>query len=160
MENCGRSLTLEDLLSFKPKLNLPPTEAWTANWLYRNCWRQVQFHAVMLWKLWLTEYLSTIAHGQKRLQKRRNLVKILNNGSTPRRPWPLGRVVQRFHDNKGLARTIEVKTRNAELARPVGKLPVLIPADSGGKKIFTRFKTLCLNKQFNKNGSLLVLKFS
>ncbi len=46
--------------------------------------------------------------------------------TAPRGSWPLGRVLETFPDDKGLVRTVKIKTKSSVLERPVGKICLLL----------------------------------
>ena len=57
--------------------------------------------------------------------KQSSNVTLVANEVTPRKCWPLGRVVRLNKGNDGLVRSVEVKTQFSLLVRPVTKLCLL-----------------------------------
>ena len=43
-----------------------------------------------------------------------------------RNSWPLGKVVEVFHDKKGLVRRAKVKVKSGTLERPIDKLCLMV----------------------------------
>ena len=81
------------------------------------------------WKQWVREYLSTIQFRSKWIKAQDNvqigdIVMVLDE-STPRRNWPLGRIMNTFPANDGLVRTVEVKTSKNVYIRPIHKICIL-----------------------------------
>ena len=96
---------------------------------YRKRWRHVQFLADRFWARWSREYLQTINLRQKWLDTRRNLEKgevvLLMDENSPRKEWPLGRVLETKIGSDELVRSATVKTATSVLIRPVTKLCLL-----------------------------------
>ena len=96
---------------------------------YGKRWRHVQFIADQFWKRWVNEYMKTLQLRQKWIPRQRNFmlddVVLVANEVTPRKCWPLGRVVRLNKGNDGLIRSVEVKTQFSLLVRPVTKLCLL-----------------------------------
>ena len=63
------------------------------------------------------------------MQPKRNLtdgdIVLVMDVNTPRKCWPLGRVIRSFPGKDGLVRSVEVKTSWAVFTRPVNKLCLL-----------------------------------
>lgn len=53
-----------------------------------------------------------------------DIVMVMNE-ITPRRNWPLGRIVNTFSDKVGLVRTVEVKTSKNTYVRPIKRICLL-----------------------------------
>ena len=102
--------------------------------IYGRRWRHVQFLSDQFWKRWVREYLPTLQLRQKWLQPKRNLrigdVVLIAGENTPRKNWPMGRIIQTFPGADGLVRSAQVKTSWSILTRPVTKL-CLLEATSG-----------------------------
>ena len=85
--------------------------------------------ANVFWRRWLREYLPVLQSRQKWLLPKRNLVVgdivLMVDEDTPRSVWPTARVLKVFPGKDGLVRSVEVKTRNSTLVRPVNKLCLL-----------------------------------
>ena len=103
--------------------------------IYGRRWRHVQFLSDQFWKRWVREYLPTLQLRHKWLRPKRNLqdgdVVLIRDENTPRKNWPLGRIIQTFPRKDGLVRAARVKTSWSIPTRPVTKLCLLEPA--GGK---------------------------
>lgn len=89
----------------------------------------VQYISDLFWKRWVREYLPLLQERQKWNKKRGNLkpgdIAVIMDPSTPRGPWPLGRVLKAFHDKKGLVRSVRLQTKASVIERPVTKLCLL-----------------------------------
>jgi len=77
----------------------------------------------------MKEYLPSLQLRQKWLKPERNikendLVLVMNENS-PRHAWPLARVTKVYKSDDQLVRSVQVKTRNSLLDRPVNKLCLL-----------------------------------
>jgi len=96
---------------------------------YRKRWKYVQFQADIFWKRWLKEYLPELQLRQKWVQPKRNIivgdVVLVVNETSPRRSWPLGRILETYPGKDGLVRTVLVRTGTTTLTRPIDKLCLL-----------------------------------
>ena len=96
---------------------------------YGRRWRHVQFLADCFWRRWLREYLPLLQHRQKWKDQVRNIavddVVLIQDENTPRKDWPLGRVIETKTSTDGLVRSATVKTRWTTLIRPIHKLVLL-----------------------------------
>ena len=92
-------------------------------------WRHDQYLADQFWKHWTNEYLPSLQLRQKWLESHRNLrvgdIVLVAQENTPRKNWPLGRVTAVFLGRDDAVRSVEIKTANSVLVRPVNKLCVL-----------------------------------
>ena len=108
---------------------LPPGHFSDADNYCRRKWKQVQHMASEFWTRWRKEYLQTLQLRQKWNKTRQNLevgdVCILTDNDMPRNLWKLGRVTKVFPDDKGLVRTVEIKTASSTVRRPINKLILL-----------------------------------
>ena len=97
--------------------------------IYGRRWRDVQFLSDQRWKRWVREYLPLLQLRRKWLTPERNLqigdVVLIMGENTPRKNWPMGRVIQTFPGKDGLVRTAQVRTSWSILTRPVAKLCLL-----------------------------------
>ena len=50
---------------------------------------------------------------------------LLKTDNVPRSPWPLARITNTFPGRDNIVRAVELKTPNAVLVRPVGKICLL-----------------------------------
>ena len=96
---------------------------------YLRRWRHVQLLADHFWRRWVREYLPLLRHRQKWLEPKRNFAEgdiiLVMDEATPRRCWPLGKVIKVFPGRDGLVRSAQVQTRWTILTRPVNKLCLL-----------------------------------
>lgn len=96
---------------------------------YRRRWKHVQSLADQFWYRWVREYLPTLQLRQKWTEETRNLsvddVVLMRGETTCRGHWPLGRVTKIFSGRDGLVRSVEVRTQNTTLIRPIHKLCLL-----------------------------------
>ena len=94
--------------------------------IYTRRWRHVQLLADKFWKRWVKEYLPTLQLRSKWKDIKDNLkendVVIMIDENMPRKKWCLGRVEKVFPGKDGLVRSVQVKTQNNTLTRPVDKL--------------------------------------
>ena len=90
-------------------------------------WRQVQYLSDVFWKQWIKEYLPLLQKRMKWSEFRRNVeagdLVLVVDDSTPRCPWPLGKVLE-IYPNKddGLMPVVQVKTKSGTFLRPITKL--------------------------------------
>ena len=127
-------LTPNHLLMLRAGLTVPPATL-TKQDIYRRRWRQVQYLANGFWHRWIWEYLLSLQVRQKWNMERRNFavndIVLLLDDKTPRGSWPLGRVVEVYTSRRdGLVRSVKLKTRTAELIRPVNKITLLEGAEA------------------------------
>ena len=103
---------------------------------HRKRWRQVQYLVDLFWKRWLKEYLPRLQERQKWCVTKRNVVVgdiVLIVESNIRNSYCLGRVIDILKDKKGFVRSVEVKTKDTTLRRPIAKLCLVLEA---GEKEF------------------------
>lgn len=121
-------LTPNHLLLLRGGPKLPPGRFDQSD-IYGRRWRHVQFLSDQFWKRWVHEYLPILQLRRKWLQPKRNLqngdVVLIMGENTPRKNWPMGRIVQTFPGRDGLVRSAQVKTSSSILTRPVTKLCLL-----------------------------------
>nr|CAB3263157.1 uncharacterized protein LOC104265735 [Phallusia mammillata] len=129
-------LTPNHLLKLKPTVGLPPVNTSKTDCYARRRFRAVQYLADEFWRRWMQEYPRTIIARQKWHERKKNFavndIVLLVDDSTPRGRWPMGRVLNIFHDKNGIVRSVEVKTSSGVLKRPVAKLCVIVPAETEG----------------------------
>ena len=122
-------LTPNHILLMKGKPSLPPGLFEQHDLYVRRRWRQVQYISDLFWKRWIREYLPLLQERQKWNQKRGNLkpgdIVIIMDPTAPRGSWPLGRVLEAFHDKRGFARSVRLQTKMSIIERPVTKLCLL-----------------------------------
>ena len=95
----------------------------------RRRWRQVQYLANVFWRRWSKEYLPLLQNRCKWNQSSRNFavddLVLVEEVNLPRGQWQLGRIVQVYPDGKGFVRSVDVKTKDSKLTRPITKLCLL-----------------------------------
>eukprot|EP00057_Strongylocentrotus_purpuratus_P028999 XP_011683473.1 PREDICTED: uncharacterized protein LOC100891682 [Strongylocentrotus purpuratus] len=127
------ALTPNHLLLLNRKPHLPPTMTEESDTYARRRWRQVQYMADLFWKRWIREYLPQLQEREKWVASRRNVqvgdVVLVVNNNAPRNLWQLGRVLKTMPDKGGFVRSVEVKTKNSVLVRPISKLCLVLEAD-------------------------------
>ena len=120
------AITPNHLLLQRPAVNLPTGDFDNADLVSRKKWRPSQILADHYWKRWLREYLATLQERQKWNTPRRNLavdeLVLVADENIPRGQWLLGRVTKVFPGRDDYVRSVELKTRNSTLHRPIRKL--------------------------------------
>ncbi|XP_072027825.1 uncharacterized protein [Amphiura filiformis] len=123
-------LTPNHLLQLRNPETLPPGVFTEKDAYSRRRWRQVQFLADLFWKRWVAEYLPMLQTRQKWLKPKKNLqvddIVLVVDNSAPRNSWPMGRIEKIHVGNKGLVRSVTVKTQSTTLDRPINKLCLLL----------------------------------
>ena len=123
------ALTPNHLLLLRTGVVLPPGAFDKSDLYSRRRWRQVQYLANVFWRRWLKEYLPALQSRQKWLLPKRNLavgdLVIVVDDDTPRSVWPVARVVDTFAGKDGLVRSVQIKSRNSTLVRPINKVCLL-----------------------------------
>lgn len=121
-------LTPNHLLLLRGGPKLPPGQFDQSD-IYGRRWRHVQFLSDQFWKRWVREYLPILQLRRKWLQPKRNFqvgdVVLILGEKTPRKNWPMGRIVQTYPGKDGLVRSAQIKTSSSILTRPVTKLCLL-----------------------------------
>ena len=89
----------------------------------------VQAVTNMYWKCWIKEYLPFLALRNKWTKHRENMkiggIVIFEEDNIERSKWPSARVTKLFYGKDGVVRSVQLKTRDSTLHRPVAKLCVL-----------------------------------
>ncbi|TWW77724.1 hypothetical protein D4764_12G0011140 [Takifugu flavidus] len=101
------ALTPNHLLLLKVKPELPPGVFHKEDQYVNRRWKQVQYLADVFWKRWCKEYLTQLQECQRWSSPGRNFCVgdvVLMDDTSPRNPWPLGRIVETFPDRHGLVR--------------------------------------------------------
>lgn len=123
------ALTPNHILLMKGRPSLPPGLFDQHDVYIRRRWRQVQYIANLFWKRWIREYLPLLQERQKWSEQKNNLkpgdIVIIMDPTAPRGSWPLARVLEAFHDDKGLVRSVRLQTKSNIIERPVTKLCLL-----------------------------------
>ena len=117
------ALTPDHLLLFRPNNTMPPGIFSKDDMYCRRRWRQIQYLTSVFWKLWLSEYLSTLQERQKLIKPMRNfatgdLVLVVDE-KVHSGQWPLGRIVQVHPGKDGVVRSAKIATRSTTLTRPI-----------------------------------------
>ena len=104
------------------------------NYVWKR-WRHVQYLVEQFWLRWGLELLQILQTRSKWQQPQTNFkvedIVLLLDDSAPRGKWPLGRVLDTYPDNLGIARQVLVHTRgNMLLRRPITKLGCFLPNKS------------------------------
>ena len=119
-------LTPNHLLLQKSNESLPLGTFNEKDCYSRRRWRQIQYLANIFWTRWLKEYLPLLQARQKWLKTQRNLkvgdIVLMSDPNSPRGKWPLARVTKVYPGADGLVRSVQVRTANSYLDRPVSKL--------------------------------------
>ena len=127
-------LTPNHLLLLRGGPDLPPGQFDKSD-IYGRRWRHVQFLSDQFWRRWVREYLPILQLRRKWLTPERNLqigdVVLIMGENTPRKNWPMGRVIQTFPGKDGLVRIAQVRTSWSILTRPVAKLCLLEAVGDG-----------------------------
>jgi hypothetical protein len=126
------ALTPNHLLLLKGNPALPPGLFERSDLYARRRWRQVQYISDLFWKRWVREYLPLLQERRKWNKKHKNLavgdIVIIADPTAPRGSWLLGKIVETYPDNRGLVRSVKVRTKYNTLERPVNKLCLLLEA--------------------------------
>ena len=104
------------------------TGPFTKDDVFGRRWRHVQFLADNFWRRWLKEYLPLLQLRQKWLQPKRDLKvgdMVIVEETTPRKEWPLAKVIETHEGRDGRIRSVKIKTKNSVLTRPIHKLCLL-----------------------------------
>lgn len=116
-------LTPNDLLLLKARPVLPPGVFNKSDLYTKRRWKQVQYLANLFWRRWTLEYLPLLQERQKWNVKRRNFqcddIVLVVDPTSPRGSWILGRIVKVYPDNRGLVRTVKMKTQTTTIERPI-----------------------------------------
>ena len=128
------ALTPNHLLTGKTKIVTPPPGCFQRHDLYmRRRWRRVQYAANLFWTRWRREYLLLHQPRQKWDTQHRNMsvgdIVIIMDDGEPRYRWSFGRLIDVHPDDKGLVRSVTVRTRTSELSRPVTKIILIVPVE-------------------------------
>ena len=120
-------LTPNHLLLLRHGPSLPPGK-FDGSDMYRRRWRHIQHLADQFWQKWTRLYLPELQKRTKWLDINRNLAVgdlVLVCENTPRNLWPLALVKEVTHGRDGLVRSVRLRTRAAELVRPITKVVFL-----------------------------------
>ena len=129
------ALTPNHLLHLKSGKNICPGD-YEDDCYSRKRWRQIQFLSTIFWKRWLKEYLPRLQERQKWCVTKRNVIVgdiVLIVESNIKNSYCLGKVTKVITDKIGHVRSVEVKTKDTILKRPISKLCLVLEA---GEKEF------------------------
>ena len=94
----------------------------------------IQYLAILFWKRWRKEYLTTLQQRSKWVKSRQNLriddIVLLVDNSVPRGQWPLGRVCSLKTSKDNMVRTVDVLTQKGIVTRPITKLILIRESDN------------------------------
>lgn len=132
------ALTPNHLLLLRAGTTIPPGVFCKDDNYGCRRWRQVQYLSNVFWRRWTREYLPSLQQRQKWNKPLLNLavndIVLLLDENLPRSVWPLGRVLEVYHNQKdGLVRSAKIKTRTSELVRPIDKIVLLETAEFADK---------------------------
>ena len=113
----------------------------------RRRWRQVQAVTNQVWRRWLGEYVPNLLERRKWTFQVRNLKQgvlvLVVDTDSPRRVWPLGRVIRAITGDSGVVRAVEVKTKRGIFVPPVAKIVLLEENEELVKKLFNLRMMTC-----------------
>ena len=102
--------------------------------IYKRRWRCVQHLAQVYWRRWLAEYIPDLQRRSKWLNVHVNVevgdVVLIMNENTPRGVWPMGIITEVYVSSDGLVRSAKIRTKAAELVRPIVKLVKIEESDA------------------------------
>ncbi|XP_022801248.1 uncharacterized protein LOC111338948 [Stylophora pistillata] len=132
------ALTPNHLLLLRAGTTIPPGVFCKDDNYGCRRWRQVQYLSNVFWRRWTREYLPSLQQRQKWNKPLLNLpvndIVLLLDENLPRSVWPLGRVLEVYHNQKdGLVHSAKIKTRTCELVRPIDKIVLLETAEFAEK---------------------------
>lgn len=131
-------LTPNHLLLLKTMPSLPPGVFQKSDIYAKRRWKQVQYMADLFWLRWTKEYLLLLQERQKWTDKKKNFnigdIVLVVDPTAPRGSWLLGRVLETMSDEKGLVRSVKLKTKISVLERPITKLCRILEADNPDDK--------------------------
>ena len=123
------ALTPNHLLIMRSNQELPPGIFSSVDNYSSKRWKQVQYLSDLFWSRWTKEYLPLLQQRQKWGNIRRNFligdVVLLVDNLLPRNSWNIGRIIQTYADDKGLVRSVQLRTKAGLLVRPINKLVLL-----------------------------------
>ncbi|XP_071088226.1 uncharacterized protein [Haliotis cracherodii] len=127
-------LSPNHLLKMKSNVYVAPPGQFQRDDMYmRQRWRRIQYLANVFWTRWKKEYLLSLQERQKWNTPQRNLmindIVLVKDDNLHRSCWSMGRVISVEADKDGFVRSVQIKTLNSELRRPVTKLVLLVPSE-------------------------------
>ena len=98
----------------------------------------MQYLADEFWRRFSKAYLPKIATRQKWHKKKTDLKSneevLICDETSPRSQWNLGRVIAVHPDERGIVRSVPVKSKGTELRRSIHKLCLLVPASEDNEE--------------------------
>lgn len=92
-------------------------------------WQNIQKRVQGFWKLWSSDYLTSLQQRPKWRQEQPNVsvgnLVLIKDENLPPSRWTLARITELCPGNDGLVRVAKLKTKNGELKRPIVKLAIL-----------------------------------
>lgn len=123
------AITPAHFLLQKPAIIIPSADTNETVNLTRKQWKQAQILASHFWSRWIKEYLTTLHFRQKWIRPKRNIrigdMVLLHDKKIPRGSWPIAMVTKVFPGRDKRIRTVEIKTKDGILVRPIVKVSLL-----------------------------------
>jgi hypothetical protein len=123
------AITPAYLLLKKPAIIIPSGDLNEIVNLTRKRWKQAQILTNNFWSRWIKEYLTTLHLRQKWIRPRRDIsvgdMVLLRDKKIPRGSWPIAVVTKVFPGRDNRIRTVEIKTKDGVLVRPIVKVSLL-----------------------------------
>lgn len=123
------ALTPNHLLMLRSHTVYPPGVFTESDHYIKRRWDQAQYLANIFWRRWIKEYLPTLQKRHKWYFPKANIqendVVLIANENGPKGQWPLARVIKVHRGDDNKVRSATVRTRGADLTRPITKLCVL-----------------------------------
>ena len=118
-------LTPAHFLIGNVRTELEPTADGTES-THQKRWRRLQQVSLAFWRRWVREYLPLLQPRTKWTEARPDLqegdIVLLQNSTTPRGEWPLGRITKTFKGEDDRVRVVEVLSKGKLMKRPAVKL--------------------------------------
>ncbi|CAB4038636.1 THAP domain-containing 2 [Paramuricea clavata] len=100
----------------------------------RRKWKQAQILSNHFWTRWVREYLTTLHLRQKWLKPQRDVrvgdLVLVHEKKIPRGLWPIAIVRRVFPGRDNRIRTVEIKTKDTVLTRPIVNISLLEQCDN------------------------------
>ena len=123
------AITPAHFLLQKPAIIIPSGNLNEIVNLTRKRWKQAQILTNHFWSRWIKEYLTTLHLRQKWIRPRRDIsvgdMVLLHDKRIPRGSWPIAVVTKVFPGRDNRIRTVEIKTKDGVLVRPIVKVSLL-----------------------------------
>ena len=113
----------------KPTVLVPVGDFSNDTILSRRRWKQVQMLSNHFWSRWIQEYLTTLHLRQKWMRPQRNVrvgdLVLVHENRISRGLWSIAVVKKVIPGRDGRVRTVEIKTKDTVLTRPVVNISLL-----------------------------------